>query len=274
MKKYSFKQALDDFGPVLAGFQIAVSVVSFFGIGAFASWVIERWLPFTRWIWTEILAYIKLPDISDPEKDALTAVAFFTPMAVSALLNRKIIIETELEDRGKLIRVRVFALVVGAIFMYLVGSRVVTDMLDMVGNFDFSAIKSLIDVFQILLVPAALVPIAYKFYVTKFTTLKEDDPDKYHKVYSMVLMISQIGVFSIMFLIVTGGGIWLASQGIGWIRAFAPLLVLICLGVTVVFHPNRLLNTAGVVIAFVLSSVGWEFALFVVEVIENAPSST
>ncbi|MBY6237430.1 hypothetical protein KUV99_14805 [Vibrio harveyi] len=274
MKKYSLKQALDDFGPVLAGFQIAASVVGFFGIGAFASWVIERWLPFTRWVWAEIFKYIQFPDISDPEKDALTAIAFFTPMAISALLNRNSLEESTPENKSKLLRVRIYALVIGVIFMYLVGSRVVLDMIDMVGNFELVAIQRAIIIMQapVLIVP--VIPVVYRQYVTKFTTLRDDNPEKFSRNLNRILKYSQIAVFLALFVIVAGGGIWLASAGIGWIRAFAPLLVLICLGVTVIFHPNRLLNTAGVVIAFVISSVGWEVALYVVEVIETAPTGT
>ncbi len=71
---------LDEVGPVLAGFQIAVSIVGFFGIGAVAKWVIENWLPFTRWVWSEMFSFLHLPNISIEEKDSLTTLAFFAPM--------------------------------------------------------------------------------------------------------------------------------------------------------------------------------------------------
>lgn len=90
---------------------------------------------------------------------------------------------------------------------------------------------------------------------------------KVHK-YSQTL-----AVFTLI-LGVSVGGVLLVAEGIGWIRAFAPLLVVFFIGATVYFHPNRLLNTAGVVVAFVGASLGWELALWVVDVIENAPSQT
>ena len=52
------KNFLKEIGPIIAGFQLATYVVSFFGIGAFATWVLERWLPFTRWVWDTIISFL------------------------------------------------------------------------------------------------------------------------------------------------------------------------------------------------------------------------
>lgn len=156
--KYTFKQAVDDFGPVLAGFQIVVSIVSIFGIGAFASWIIEHWLPFTRWIWTNIISYIQFPDTSDPEKDALTAIAFFTPIAISAFLNKILGDSESYNDESKLLRVRIFATIIGVVCMYIVGSRVVIDMFEIVGKFGEQTIH-LILLFQVVAVLFTAAPI-------------------------------------------------------------------------------------------------------------------
>ncbi len=274
MKKYSVKQFLDDFGPVLAGFQIAVSIVSFFGIGAFASWVIEHWFPFTRWVWTEIISYIDFPDISDPEKDALTAIAFFIPMAVSALLNRLNNHNSDSPDKGKLLRVRIAALVIGVIFMYLVGSRVIFDMLEMASNFEVTSFYEVFRYSNMVIVLLMIPYIIHFLYARLISKEHINDWERYYERSSKIRRISQVLMFTVLLVTAAGGGIWLAAAGMGWIRAFAPLFILLCLGTTVIFHPNRLLNTAGVVIAFVGASFGWELALAVVEIIESVPNNT
>ena len=128
-------KVVEEIGPLLAGFQIAVAVVGFFGIGAVAKWILENWLPFTRWVWSELFAWVHLPEISTAEKDALTTLAFFAPMAVSSLfvwLMRKRVVETELspvDDSaiGKEIRRRLYATVIGGAFMVVVGGTVIED---------------------------------------------------------------------------------------------------------------------------------------------------
>lgn len=88
MPEWTFlmRRLFDELGPLLAGFQIAVSIVGFFGIGAVAKWILVNWLPFTRWIWSEIFEYLYFPEISSAEKDALTTLAFFAPMAISSAI--------------------------------------------------------------------------------------------------------------------------------------------------------------------------------------------
>ena len=274
MTNYSFRQALDDIGAVLAGFQVAVSIVSFFGIGAFASWVIERWLPFTRWVWTEVISLIKFPDISDPEKDALTAVAFFIPMAVSALLNGKTFINIGIIDKAKSLRVRIFTLFVGVIFLYLVGSRVIFDMVDMFNSFDFAQFENISQIALMLAVlPLVYLSIIY-LRVRYFDKSIKKDGDDYERLKENIeksLSLSTLVSYVIFLIFIGGSSILLAMEGIGWIRALAPLLVIVCLGITIIFHPNRLLNAAGVVFAFVLSSFAWELVLLAIEIIEKSP---
>lgn len=279
--RISFRKILEDIGPVLAGFQISVSIVGFFSIGAFASWIIENWLPFTRWIWTECLSRLNLPQITDFEKDALTTIAFFTPMAISAILNRNII-----NDEKRLFRTRIYALILGVIFMYLVGNRVVVDMLSMMNSFDVNAFigsaqepiyKRPIYLLNFVLMPIMLVPAMYFYYhkykgiLIKTRKSEEYDEEDLRNRRRKLLrntnnLVLAIGLSSFLFT-----GIYLATEGLGIIRAFAPLIVVGCLAISVLLHPSRLLNTAGVVVAFVGSSIGWEIAAKIVNTIETLP---
>lgn len=76
-------------GPVMAGFEVSLKIISFFGIGSIASWVLDSWVPFTRYIWDLLFAWLTLPEIPDLEKDALTTAFFFLPMGLWALFSEK-----------------------------------------------------------------------------------------------------------------------------------------------------------------------------------------
>lgn len=102
-------------GPVMAGFNVASHIVGFFGIGAVASWIIERWIPFTRWIWTQVIDFLNLPQIPELEKDALTTVFFFLPLGIWSLVPKARNDDDE--------RFRVLGAMTGAFFLAVVGSH-------------------------------------------------------------------------------------------------------------------------------------------------------
>lgn len=79
---------LQEIGPILAGFQLAGTLVSLYGFGAFARWIVEAWQPFTYWAWDRLTNFLNLPILTEPEKDALTAVAFFVPMAIWSVFRK------------------------------------------------------------------------------------------------------------------------------------------------------------------------------------------
>lgn len=66
------------------------------------------------------------------------------------------------------------------------------------------------------------------------------------------------------------GTLYAASE-LGPIRTTCVFLVLISLFATVLLNPGRLLKTAGVVVALVLASLGWDLGLWIVNAVENAP---
>ena len=42
------KSVLKELSSILAGFKLALIVISYFGLGSVAKWVISHWYPFTR----------------------------------------------------------------------------------------------------------------------------------------------------------------------------------------------------------------------------------
>jgi hypothetical protein len=76
---------LKELSPILAGFKLALILISWFGLGSVASWVISYWYPFTRRVWDLVCDYLSIPVFSDLVKDSLTALVFFLPIGVSSI---------------------------------------------------------------------------------------------------------------------------------------------------------------------------------------------
>lgn len=291
------KKFLDDIGPLFAGFQIAASVVGFFGIGVVAKWIIENWLPFTHWVWGELLTFLHLPSISIAEKDALTTLAFFAPMAISSFITYTAPKETEgtsNADAGKEIRLRVYATLMGIAFMILIGGRVIQDTVTLfttdmpetlpidsnetplldIGFFAnigliFSTILSILVVSLSLYVGSRRSEVLAKKTDGFFSYIgKKAKPIKksisLDSIATTLAGISAVTSFGTLF-----AGLIYAANQLGAIRTAAPLVILLSLLATIFLNPGRLLRTAGVVVALVLASYGWDFAIWVVQAVEN-----
>jgi hypothetical protein len=300
------RRFLDEISPLLAGFQIAVSIVGFFGIGTVATWILEHWLPLTRLAWTRILELVNVPDISSPEKDALTTLAFFAPMAISSFISwytRKNPNRTEpwtetLEsDVAKEVRLRIMAAVVGTIFMIAVGGSVVQDAVtlfttDSPTTVDVSVrkpvfnIETFAQIGLLVSVLTFLLAVSVSIYVLSIRSKRLSYRVKYaivfltkyakpvrKNVYSAAFGVATSIISSLLSLVSFAtmfGGIIFASGQLGLIRTTAPLLVLTSLLATIFLDPTRLLKTGGVVIAFVLASLGGDLAVMLVRAVENA----
>jgi hypothetical protein len=82
------KSVLAELSPILAGFKLAVIVIGYFGFGSVAKWIISYWYPFTRWVWDEVAILLSFPEFPMIVKDSLTALVFFLPLGITALLQR------------------------------------------------------------------------------------------------------------------------------------------------------------------------------------------
>lgn len=110
-------------GPILAGFNVATHIVGFFSVGALASWIIERWLPFTRWAWEKFFhwlsQYLFTLEFTDTEKDALTTALFFTPLGAYAWFSGRE------DDKNE--DYRLFGAFVAVSFLAIVGANFLSD---------------------------------------------------------------------------------------------------------------------------------------------------
>jgi len=281
--KNTIRKFLDDVASVLAGFQLAGGVISFFGIGAIAKWILEHWLPFTRWAWGEIFAYIRLPDISAAEKDSLTTLAFFVPMAISSAISwwtrERTLLDTSRSqaDVAKELRARIYAAIAGTIFMVIVGGGVIQDTISLFmpvvtnsekeGLLDTEAF-AWIGLFAMVVTLIASISAMIYWIKRRISTWRR------HFI-SAAMSVAASGMSAIMSLVSFGAmfsGIVIAAGELGPIRTVAPILVLLSLLATIYLNPARLLKTAGVVIALVVASLGWDLALWAVEAVETAPT--
>lgn len=302
------RKFLEEIGPLLAGFQIAGSIIGFFGIGAVAKWILEHWLPFTRWAWGEIFAFINLPDITTQEKDALTTLAFFAPMAISSFISwwtrndpsrQGPWGEVPENQSAKEIRLRLYAALIGATFMVVVGGSVIQDAITLfttaaapkpstgteepVLNIEtFARFGLLVAILAAVgLVSFILYWLSRQFEASRVRTdnfvqwLGSNTKPIKHMVSSAAVSMAASVISSIATLVsfaATFGGIALAATQLGPIRTVAPMFVLISLLATIFLNPARLLKTAGVVIALIVASFGWDLAVSIVRAVENAPT--
>lgn len=79
-------ELLRELSALLAGFKLALIVIGWFGAGSVAKWVLEHWYPFTRWVWDVFAIALSFPQLPIAIKDSLTALVFFMPLGVTALL--------------------------------------------------------------------------------------------------------------------------------------------------------------------------------------------
>lgn len=70
---------------LLAGLKISGAFMTWVSTGVVAEWFIERFYPYTRLLWGDLFDWVGWPDLSDVQKDALTALVFFLPLGFSSL---------------------------------------------------------------------------------------------------------------------------------------------------------------------------------------------
>jgi len=114
---------------ILAGAKVTAAFITFLGFGQISRWLSDVFYPFTRILWGDLFLWLNLPDISAIEKDALTALLFFVPLAVSSLLSKRISDESaELTERDRrtdwiiaiLFAMLFFVLICGSLLVRLV----------------------------------------------------------------------------------------------------------------------------------------------------------
>lgn len=84
--KEDVRAVFRELSPILAGFKLALIVISYFGIGSVAKWVVSHWYPFTRWVWDRFCEVFTFPTLPVVLKDSLTALIFFVPLGTTAII--------------------------------------------------------------------------------------------------------------------------------------------------------------------------------------------
>jgi hypothetical protein len=113
---------------LLAGLKLTAAAMTFFGIGTVGQWLITTFYPFTRLMWRDFLYWLKLPDISNLEKDALTALLFFLPLGISSAISA--MLRRDPADTGDGLRTdRTTAIIFGMVFFLVICGGLVTNLL-------------------------------------------------------------------------------------------------------------------------------------------------
>jgi predicted membrane protein len=291
---------LKEAGPIFAGFQIAVTLIGSIGFGAFASWITTYWFPFTRWAWGGLFDWINFPQVSAAEKDALTTLMFFLPMAATSFLFKNS--NHQSEDIGELnpSLQRAMAFGIGIIILYIMAGSVFSEAIIVLEATSESQLADLAsseyvrDYFPYIAtilysIPILLRPHVFVYQIKMIPLIGRSlyyifIRDSFHRKYILwskrhtktTRTISITIIIVMMFLVLFALGLPYAMNAVdlGVIIIASILLILLSLALTVLFDPDRLMKTAGVVIAIVLASVLWDVGMIIVNFVETAPMSS
>lgn len=113
---------------LLAGLKLTAAFMTFFGIGTLGQWLITTFYPFTRLLWGDFLSWLRLPDISNLEKDALTALLFFLPLGVSSVISVIFKRDEDAATDDELIADRKTAIIFGLLFFIIICGGLITTL--------------------------------------------------------------------------------------------------------------------------------------------------
>lgn len=272
------KSVLSELSPILAGFKLAVIIISWFGFGSVASWIVGHWYPFTRWVWDQVAIMISLPTFPDVVKDSLTALVFFLPLGVSALFKRDSSIQSSALHRF-----------LGAMFgigiLLVICKDVISEIIIYISSLDRDAAESPLikfinnEFYPILgtggLALVSLIAfIAYiLFFFRMYKRVRKIDPEGVRRIMSelkrngikasLLTGFTSIGIFVISFVV--------AEDGISPISlALAILFIIISLmSAAIAFVPRKLFIATGASLAFIAAALCFELAVFAISFIET-----
>jgi hypothetical protein len=263
-------KAIRNFSAMLAGFQLAISLVGFFSLTALAKWIVSEWIPFTRWVWDQISLRFNLPIFSDIEKDALTNLAFFTPMAISSVVFY-IVDGKNNENRPNY----PLALILGFGFFIIMGRDVIQEIFraaeDMPTNFVIEALEPLVELVTVVY-SASIMLFFIVFIVPRFFG-KEIELDHHIFKWFFYLVAASCSLAAIFYLSLFSATMFEfvmhtpATAGVVVFGCF--VAVIISLMVTVYFDASRMSVVFGALTAFVLSSFVYDGVMWLAGFIEG-----
>lgn len=279
-------ETLKFLGPILAGFQAAAAFVGYIGLGEFARWVLDHWLPFTRWLWTWVLTNINLPDVplNDSEKDALTTFVFFVPMLIWALLSSK-----DESQQSKFDGFRIPAMISALIFILILGHTsavAIYSTFTIIGDIGNQPhwVKGTYSI-AVLFLSINILRTEFKkdtYDKAGEPELPASDIDSENTNSSVVLSAFKIasaiaglaGLFSSVFSLLQNfrlvGRDFASLPIIGSIE-FSSLIGALLVSIFVARRtPDRMLYAVGSALFFISASIGWEVYLFLKNLIEQS----
>ena len=160
---------------ILAGFKLATIVMAYIGAGSVAKWVIDRWYPFTRWIWDQVVDFLTLPMLTDMQKDSLTALVFFAPLGVSSVASMR-----KRSNSSTNSQISSFASILGALYIVIVCKEILESLAEKISLSTGYAIEllnflnSVISDYFIV-----IISISIPFYLFAIYSMSRESHQKY-----------------------------------------------------------------------------------------------
>ena len=244
------------FGPLFAGLQTFIEVVRLAGdglnIGQLASWLVSNWTMLTREFWDRILGYFPDIELIAAEKDALTAILFFLPLAISSL-HVSISNKNDTTPSSKTnYYIKVVGLLVAIIVLFIVGRQVYNDLSEMLFNVNVDGGWFPVIGAALALLLAVYAMIVILFYLRNLGGLSQIIKWGGSATGATALILTAIPLSASLYLY--------ASQ-IGTIRSMAIFIVSSSIIVTAVARPQRILLLAQIVIFLIAASFINEIAM-------------
>jgi len=289
--KSDVKAVVAELSSILAGFKLALILISYFSLGSVAKWIISHWYPFTRWLWDAVCDFFTFPHLPVLVKDSLTALVFFLPLGFSAVIS---IWKSENQDSQR--THRVVGSVFGAVFLVIICKDVLTSIAE---SITVDA-RTVTDTYfsQLISEIAKVAELVDSIGTTAILTG------------SVIYLISAMSIiqllrrrlgtdrvntilqtFSRRFFRFTAAGSTMISILLGAVFGFAvdigigeqdtsiliaiTIMMVICalIATAALFVPRKLFLTTGAAMAFLLAAVLFEFAVAAIKLIETLPQS-
>lgn len=263
-----------EFSSILAGFKLALIVISYFGLGSVAKWFISHWYPFTRWVWDVLCNYFTLPIFPDVVKDSLTALVFFLPLGITAFIefSRRDINQNKNTHRF-------FGAFFGLFFVVLICKDALSVIASAVlenaaSGFIFNFLTRLNDL--LINLPSWYYVVTFVVY-TIFAASIYFSTRKNRNFYSLLMKSIRRSNFTVLILISIGliltiGASFFSVESAILFAVSIMLIILLILFAAVAFAPRKLFVAAGAGIAFIVAALLFEFAVWLIAFIETAPS--
>lgn len=265
------EKALRAFGPMTAGLHVFAQITLIVELGIIGNWVRDYWLPATRLFWQKVfesLSFIDI-DLTDPEKDSLTAVAFFLPLAISSVVLRFSASElTEDDEKPKKITIysmRFAASICAVLILFFVSRQIVSDAEEIFKKtgegYERIELFSMFSILGFGLLTILLVA----FYRIELEIRR-------------YLLIFGATIGAILEIILIGAPVFIAGYvsvvQLGLIRSAAILLVTFCIVMTIVVRPQRMFQVAMVVGVLIIAGAIWDIVENVRDEIEKPAQPT